>query len=269
MSPRDIIKQDGFAIGIGESKNVDCPFCEGGDNNDRNTCRIYRDSTVVVFYRCYRAKCGSRGRVNSNGSGHSEQSARAFKPNPYPKKVKELSLEEMAVISDKWQIDIVDIASAHWYLALEERAWLPLLMPVYSPKGGLRGHILRLQQEDGSKTFQSFKLVDETWMAWYPSASGDIVVVEDQISAKKAAEYCGAVAVLGTEISPEKFEEILNVARGRRIWIALDRDAVKKGFDYLRRYRLYCDNLYLLLLPKDIKNMTHSELVKLGGPFKI
>jgi hypothetical protein len=268
MTPRDVIKQEGQSLGIGDTKNIDCPFCEGGDHDDRNTCRVYRDSTVVVFYRCYRSKCGSRGRINSNGSGPAVAPV-AFRPNPYPKKVKELGLEEIGVISDKWGLDVVDLYSAKWYLAFEEGAcWLPLLIPVYSPNGGLRGHVLRLQYENGTKDIKSYKIADEPSLAWYPSASNDLVVVEDQISAKKAADYCSSVAILGTEISPEKFEEILRVAGKRKIWLALDRDAVKKGFDYLRRYRLYCDNLYLLMLPKDIKNMTHSELIALGGPFK-
>lgn len=268
MSPRDVVKQEGFSLGIGDVKYLDvCPFCEGGDHEDKRTLRVFRDSKYIVYYKCYRAKCGIRGRVNGDGGGHDVKVV-AFKPNPYTKRVKEVGLEEMALLSDKWNLNIADIYTAKWYLAIDERAWLPLILPVYSPSGGLRGHVLRLQHENGTKEIKSFKIADEAWMAWYTNSSTDIVVVEDQISAQRASEYCTAVAVLGTEISPEKFEEILRVAGSKRIWLALDRDAVKKGFDYLRRYRLYCDNLYLLILPKDIKNMTDKELLKLGGPFK-
>jgi hypothetical protein len=154
-----------------------------------------------------------------------------------------------------------------WALAYQETGFLPLLMPVISPKGALRGHVLRVQKESGAKEVKSYKIVDEPWQCWYYHHDTDVVVVEDQISALKASSYCTAVALLGTELSQAKFEEILRVSKGRRIWLALDKDATKKGFEYLKRYRIFTDKLFLLMLNKDIKNMSDKELMDLGGPF--
>lgn len=269
MTPRDQVKQEGFSLGIGETRSLDCPFCEGGDHNDKRSLSITRASRNHVLYRCFRAKCPARGSVYGDGSGYSGGPNKTFKPNPYGKKVKELEIAELAVLNDLWNLDIEGVYGSKWYLAVDERGTLPLLIPVYSPTRSLRGHVLRLQYESGQKEIKSYKVADEPWMDWSAPSKGDVVVVEDQISRQRAAEFgVHSVAVLGTEITPEKFEEIIRVAGRKNIWLALDRDAVKKGFDYLKRYRLYCDNLYLLLLPKDIKNMSDDEILRLGGPFK-
>ncbi len=269
ITPRDVVKQIGFQLGVGDTTYPElCPFCEGGDHHDKRTCSITRDSLGLVLYRCFRVKCGERGRINGDGSGFSTGTPVGFRPNPYVKKVKELNLEDFSVLNDLWHLDIGELYKAKWYIAFEEKGWLPLLIPVHSPNGGLRGHVLRIQHEDGKKEIKSKKIADENWMDWSVKASNDIVVVEDQISKQRASEFCSAVAVLGTEITPDKFAEILKVAGPKkRIWLALDRDAVKKGFEYLKRYRIYCDNIFLLMLKKDIKNMTDSELFELGGPF--
>jgi hypothetical protein len=269
MTPRDIVKQEGFSLGIGDTRSLDCPFCEGGDHNDKRTLSVTRATRGHVLWRCFRAKCGSRGSVHGDGSGYDTGHVSKFKPNPYLKKVKELELKELGYINDLWGLDIEGVYAAKWYLGVDERADFPLLIPVYSPTGGLRGHVLRLQYESGKKEIKSYKVADEPWMDWSRPAKGDVVVVEDQISRQRASEFgVHSVAVLGTEITPDKFEEIIRVAGKKNIWLALDRDAVRKGFDYLKRYRLYCNNLYLLLLPKDIKNMNDDEVLKLGGPFK-
>lgn len=271
MTPRDAVKQEGFSLQIGATKNMDCVFCEGGDHNDRNTLSVTRDSQGLVLYTCHRAKCGVRGRVLTLGAGFSTATTgqKTFIPKPYKGPVRELTIEELSVMSDLWRVDLEDAYHSGWGCALNEGGYLPLLMPVMAPTGALRGHVLRVQNEDGSKTVRSFKILDEPWLAWYVTKSTDIVVVEDQISALRASEFCTAVALLGTEMSQEKFEEVVGLSGVRRVWFALDRDALKDGLDLLRRYRLYFPNINILILPKDIKNMSTSEMISLGGPFNV
>jgi hypothetical protein len=177
-------------------------------------------------------------------------------------------LQDLEYLIEKWHLDVEDVLEVGWCIAAEEKGcYLPLLMPVLSPVGALRGHVLRLQREDGSKEVKTYKMLDEPWLCWYNPTIGDIVVVEDQISALRASEFTTSVSLCGTNLSPEKFEEILRVAQGRKIYITLDKDAIKKGIDLLRRYRIFCPNLNILPIQKDIKNMTSHELLRLGGPF--
>lgn len=270
MTPRDVVKQEGFALQVGSSKAMDCPFCEGGDHNDRNTLGVTRDSQGLVLYICHRAKCGVRGRVLTLGAGYHTAAAgqKTFIPNPYKGVVREFTMEELSLMSDLWRVDLEDVHHAGWGVAVQEGPYLPIIMPVISPTGVCRGHVLRVQNENGTKTVRSFKVLDEPWLAWYANkSSADIVVVEDQISALRASEFCTSVALLGAEMSQEKFEEVVGLSGARRVWFGLDRDALKKGLELLRRYRLYFPNINLLMLPKDIKNMSTSEMISLGGPF--
>lgn len=269
MTPFSFVTQEGVKLDVGATKNVDCCFCEGGDRHDRNTLSITRDSTYLLLYICHRVKCGARGRLMSSRGDAPEPSAqKKFIPNPYKRPVQELSIDELAIISDLWYVDLEDVYDAGWAVAGQEDGLLPLLIPVISPTGVIRGHVLRIQNKDGTKTVRSFKTADEPWLAWYVQNSDHIVVVEDQISALRAAEFCTSVALLGTEMSQEKFEEIVRVAGNKTIWLALDKDALKKGFELLKRYRLYFPNLNLLFIQKDIKNLTTSQLQSYGGPFR-
>lgn len=269
MTPREVLKHEGFSIAVGTTRNIDCVFCEGGERADRNTLSVTRDSDHLVLYVCHRAKCGVRGRILLGGGGYQTTSPqRKFIPSPYKGTVQELTIDDMSYISDKWAVDLEDVFNAGWAVAAQEDVFLPLVMPVISPVGVIRGHVLRLQNKDETKTVKSYKVADEPWCAWYVQNSDDIVVVEDQISALRAAEFCTSVALLGVEMSQEKFEEIVRVAGTRKVWIALDRDAIRKGFDLLKRYRLYFPNLNLLFIQKDIKNMSTAELLNLGGPFR-
>jgi hypothetical protein len=269
MNPVTFVAQEGVKLSVGATKSMDCPFCEGGDHHDKGTFSITRDSSHLLLYICHRAKCGARGRlVNARGANSGEVTQqKKFIPNPYKGTVQELSIDELALISDMWCVDLEDVYHAGWGLAGED-GLLPLIMPVISPTGVIRGHVLRVQKEDGTKTVRSFKVCDEPWLAWYVHNSNDIVVVEDQISALRASEFCTSVALLGAEISQDKFEEIVRVAGNKTIWLALDKDAVRKGFELLKRYRLYFPNLNLLFIQKDIKSMTTSQLQSYGGPFR-
>jgi hypothetical protein len=268
-TPRDIVKAEGFALAVGSTKNIDCVFCEGGDHHDRDTLSVTRDSNGLVLYICHRAKCGVRGRILTLGGGYSTATTgqKKFIPNPYKGMVREFTIEELSLMSDLWRVDLEDVHHAGWGVAAQEGEYLPLIMPVISPAGVCRGHVLRVQNPNGTKTVRSFKILDEPWIAWYFNSSPEVVVVEDQISALRASEFCNAVALLGAEMSQEKFEEIVGLSGARRVWFALDKDALRKGMELLKRYRLYFPNINLLILPKDIKNMSTTEMLSLGGPF--
>jgi hypothetical protein len=274
VTPRELTKEVGFSLAVGQKKSFDyCPFCEGGANKDKGTFSVTRDSVNLLLYNCKRNKCRASGRILAAGGGYSAAAApssTAFKPFPYTKPVEEIAIEDAVWISEKWHLELEDIYNSGWVIASEEKGFMPIVMPVLSPRGMCRGHVLRIQNQDDSKTVRTFKTQEGPWISWYRNGNADIVVVEDSISALAcAAEGLTGVSLCGTEMSPDKFEEIVsNCPSNGKIWIALDRDAVSTGFEYLKRYRLYFPNINLLMLRKDIKNMTIRERLELG-PFSV
>jgi hypothetical protein len=270
MQPKDEIAKEGFALEIGRTISMLCPFCEGGGSKEISLS-VTRDSKYLLLYKCHRAKCGKPGAITCFGAGIDavEVPVRKFTPNMYNLPVEALEIQDLEFITEKWKLDIEDILSVGWAKASKEHGFLPLILPVFSPTGACRGHVLRIQPESdaGKKEVRSYKILDEPWCCWYRSLDHHIVVVEDQISALRASEFCTSVALLGVNASEEKMEEIFRQARGRSIWLAFDKDATGEAFKYLKRYRAYCPNLNVLMLPKDIKNMTTKEIKRLGGPF--
>jgi len=267
MLPKDEIASEGLSREIGETFKMLCPFCEGGASKEVSLS-VTRDSKYLVLYLCHRTKCGRRGAITAFGAGIdalTPSDPRKFTPNLYSRPISALEIQDLEYLNVKWHLDLDDMHDVGWAKASMEEGFLPLIMPVFSPTGACRGHVLRIQRKDDSKDVKSYKILDEPWCCWYRSIDANVVVVEDQISALRASEYTTSCAMLGTGLNTEKIEEILRVAGAGRIWLAFDKDATGEAFNYLRRYRPYCPNLNVLMLQKDIKNMTDSELKKLLG----
>jgi hypothetical protein len=263
LSPRDKIRLVGqeLAIGFTDGKTL-CVYCEGGDTHERSFA-ITRQDRLTVAYKCHRAKCGKGGFVYlDGGAGEEITSIRQFTPNPYKGQTVSLEYEDLAYLDEKYDLDLEYVVKAGWQRAVEPG--FSLAMPVISPLGTLRGLVVKRKLEDGRKYVNSYKIVDEPWICWYRTSFRDVVVVEDQVSALKAARFATSVALLGTELSATKLDEIKQVAKTGKIWLGLDRDAANRTIDYLKRYRLYCGgNLNGLMLSKDIKDMSYQEIRKL------
>jgi hypothetical protein len=200
-----------------------------------------------------------------NGQGeHGAQApiSKLFKPNPYPRKVEMLDLEDLDYITSKYGIEAATVYQAGWYRTPEERGFA-FLMPVFGPLGELRGSVVRQEFENGKKEVRNYKILDGNFLCWYRTSFADVVVVEDQISAAKASKFATTVALIGAHLSPEKLSEIKQVAGKGKIFLARDKDATSMTFDDLKRYRALCDgNLNGLVLSKDLKNMSYEEIRK-------
>lgn len=83
------------------------------------------------------------------------------------------------------------------------------------------------------------------------------LLVEDCASAVSATrrEYTG-VALMGTHL---KKEYIPHLSKYKQVGIALDADAYAKSFKMKRELDNYLKNVYIVRLPKDIKDMTDIE----------
>jgi hypothetical protein len=105
------------------------------------------------------------------------------------------------------------------------------------------------------------EILDQPWQHWAYTKGDRIFVVEDIPSAERLAQAgVGAVALVGTHASDDCVDEMVEVAKGRPIFLALDKDAVGKSFAILDRLSLRA-RAFVALLPVDIKDMTHGELV--------
>jgi len=107
--------------------------------------------------------------------------------------------------------------------------------------------------------------VDNVPMSWYPfnfvksNLKLPLIVVEDQFSAIKACLYMNSVALLGTNLSALKVNELLKSGYSH-IVIALDKDATGKAVDMLLMYKDLFPKLTILVLTKDIKDCSDKEL---------
>lgn len=270
FSEREQVKQYAEGLSVGESNYAGvCPWCGGGSSHDKSFS-VTRSASAIL-YKCHRAKCGAKGVIGERGaiSLHTSSTSKPFDPTRYSKAVCELSPDKIKVLGRKYGLSPEQIEFAGWVEATEEGGEIPLAMPILSPTGDVRGVSVRSYDSKGRKRVRIYKMLDEPLLCWYRQSSSSVVVVEDQISALRASGYCTAVAVLGTNIDYEKIAEIGQVVpKTGKVYIALDKDASAKAFEYLRLYRAVIPNISILLLPEDIKDMTHEEIVSLAGPFE-
>jgi hypothetical protein len=268
LTPREKVLLLGRGISIGTTCRTDlCYVCDGGASKEYSFA-VTRQDKDVIAYKCHRASCGWQGYEYLDGSGaETFIPISQFHPNPYKGTIVPLEVEDLDWLEKKYDIDLEYVIKAGWARAIEPG--FALVLPVISPKGDVRGIVLRRINESGKKEIKTYKVMDEPWLCWYRTAVRDIVVVEDQISALKAARFTTSCALLGTGLSQNKVDEIKKVAgKTGKIWIAFDPDAREKALEYLKQYRMYCGgNLYALMLSKDLKDMSYSEIAKFGTPF--
>lgn len=99
-------------------------------------------------------------------------------------------------------------------------------------------------------------------MAWYTKAASDrLIIVEDQLSAIRAADHMSAVALLGTNLTEERLYE-MREAGFKTALLALDKDAFTLAVRYVTKLRGII-GLQLLPIQKDIKNQSEEELNEL------
>jgi hypothetical protein len=138
-----------------------------------------------------------------------------------------------------------------------------LVMPIRCPYGGVRGHITRTLTEP--KRCFTYKATAQPWLDWWDSrdrrspCEAPVVVVEDTISACRLAGLgYQSVALLGTSISNPQAREIAQVANGRPVYLALDRDAFTKALHLAKRHA-HIVKFLPVCLTEDIKNMKDDD----------
>lgn len=99
-------------------------------------------------------------------------------------------------------------------------------------------------------------------MAWYVNRiTPGVIIVEDQLSALRASAFLTSVALLGTNLSEERVEEIRKAGH-RPVYLALDNDAIASAVKFVVKYRSTLP-MQLVRLDKDIKDHNNEELAAL------
>jgi DNA primase len=81
------------------------------------------------------------------------------------------------------------------------------------------------------------------------------------VSAIKLAPYYDTMALLGTNLSEAKVNEIVeHGAHYENIWLCLDNDATGESIKLVLKWRDWLKTLRVRGLEKDIKDMTDTEL---------
>ena len=136
-------------------------------------------------------------------------------------------------------------------------------MSIRSPKFMHRGWVLR--DIRGMARTKALTYIDEgeVPISWYKhqDKTQPLILVEDIPSAVRAAKYVSSVALLGTHLGIDRIEEIVQ-QNFTRVRIALDQDATEKAFRHLRKWGAFFNEVDVLPLPKDLKDMTEDELIK-------
>lgn len=258
MSERAQLALDAAALEPGTSVRMVCPFCGGGSSNEACMVLTHADDGALLFV-CHRAHCGASGRLGG-GPVLRRPDARPSRTNSVPEGTVLVDLPPavQAEIRRQWHFDIPPL-SWGWV-----EQWQRVMMPVRSPKWKHRGWCARALDRGrrGAKTLQYRETEEGPFIHWTGDSSAVIVVVEDIPSAERLAQNgYRACAILGTYIDDEAQVEIVREAQREQaaVYVALDRDAAHKTFAYTATLGMLVP-AYALLLPKDFKNMTDTEI---------
>ena len=261
-------------LGIGQTGSFLCPTCEGGSSRER-TMTVNKDAYGVVKWYCFRSSCGERGTNFAGGQSKTEAMLNPLpvvqEIRPYTGRLIKLTDLEFSYFSKTFNISKPDM-----YMDDTGR----YILPIRKLSTICRGHISRRpwsghDPADTRPKSLTYWHEPGPLLSWYKPAdrndendcsfnSNIVLLVEDQLSAMRAAEYLHVTtcALLGTGINAEKVAEIQQSAS--YVIIALDSDATGQAFAMARKWGQAFDSCKVLVLTQDIKDMPLEQLKALS-----
>jgi len=237
----------GSELTEGQSLRTICPMCHGGTTAEKSLS-ITRHEGLV--WNCFRSKCGITGATNRATFGKSDT-------NPKERLTWEGTTHELPPkvaeeVQTLWGIS----APESWYWTTDYGG--RVAMSVRSAADVHTGWVLRALGPARTKVLSFIE--EGLGLSWYRThADGPTYIVEDIPSAIRVSSYANSVALLGTRITIERANEIVDFGT-MPIIIALDQDATDEALRYVTRFALLLNNPRALLLKKDCKNMTEKEV---------
>lgn len=232
-----------------------CPACNGGATAEGTLSVSFRDNALL--WNCHRASCGFKGASSSSGSAQAGTTrlpkAREVLGRQIAREAEPLDAETRNSLQQRYAIKARHISKYGLAWAEQEQR---LCIPVRSFTGAERGVVLRTLSNQVPKTLSH---TEQGALSWFTNhATPGVIIVEDQISAIRAADYITSACLLGVNLNDERAEEI-KASGLRPVYLALDADAYELSLRLAIKYRSYL-GIKLLRLSKDIKDHTDEEL---------
>jgi len=249
MQQTDLLS-DIAMLADGSSTKVVCPSCHGGSSRERSL-RLARRAGVV-YARCYRASCGWAG-VHSgvwHASTSTEQAVRTYRGD-----TRALTGDERASmygLADDEILDAgcaIDIATGRMVFEIRDRY------------GAHIGHTLRSMKPTMKPKTITYGTA--TYHCPVPlAASHRVILVEDVISSIKCARFMPSMALLGTRLTDTHIA-MLKDAGIKRVYLCLDSDAIPLAYKYKRLYEIFFQEIVVIEVDKDPKDMENPQLESL------
>lgn len=147
------------------------------------------------------------------------------------------------------------------------------MLPTFDEDGEIYGYVARaVDKMTKPKTISVFAENRGAWYRLHTGASGsesdELIIVEDQLSAMRARWYLHAVALLGTHV-PYPVIERIKKGNYKKVWLALDRDALPKAVKLAGTLRALGIPVRVLPLKEDLKDMTEQQIISLFFKYKV
>ncbi|MCP5004642.1 MAG: hypothetical protein GY941_12000 [Planctomycetes bacterium] len=245
------------ALEIDESTIIDCPFCRR-----KNKMSIKRINQGIL-YNCFSAHCPKRGFLSSMpGSllGKTDSKRAKFKPKYYNRPLSTLSDTDYRMLYTKYHLSRELLDENHVKLSTERDA---LVMPLSTYYGQVFGMNIKFFEKGRRPKSICYIEVDVPVISFsYGERLGStIILVEDQLSAYRCAEFACSAALIGVNLSNDKMKTIMSLGFTDVI-IALDRDAISVEQETVQKWRLFVDRIRGASLSADPKDLTPIQLKK-------
>ena len=236
-----------------------CPFCRA---EHEQSLRLTRKAQALVFI-CYRAKCGVRGAVQSNGGvqlHHDEPRKHRGKPFnvetvAYPRDVAEVIHERYGISED-----VLHYSGMQWSPSTHE-----MCFPVFDLAGQRNGVSTKVLGDKLVTGRKATLYYDETPPEYYApplylrSGSKVVWLVEDVLSCLRITTMgANALALLGTNVGPRLFSAIPSYFQ--KVVIALDPDALDKAHKIQRELDVLPVEVVVVDFYDDPKDVTLDYL---------
>lgn len=232
-----------------------CPYCNGGTSGEASFNATREGDTY--YWKCFRASCGRAGKKGEV----------RYVTTPIRKRNTKVWEGDCEPLSDDWRAFLnAKVGFDSWHCSTAGCLYAPrehrVAYPIFDPMGQRRGWLLRAYDDRDFKALTYPERVDEPHLSYYRTHVGSphVLVVEDIPSAVRASRYTNAVALLGTGVRLDDALEI--AAHFRSVTWALDADATKLALKWHMKYGGFFESSELLVLQKDLKDMTEDELVE-------
>lgn len=232
-----------------------CPRCDGGQSRERSLS-VRQDGIGVLKLKCFRASCGWYG-ISVTDPNAKLQRKNIKPPSVYRDPTIPLQGVPLQLLRSAYGLSKQAMFHHGWRLAEAGHA---LVMPILDPNGMELGHVTRTF--DTPKRVYTFKASARPWLDWWlgeVDRYAPIVIVEDCLSACRLyGNGYNAVALLGTGLTVDQAKQIRDVAKGRRVYLALDRDAFEKAIHMTHRHA-HVLKMLPVCLDEDVKNVAYDH----------